>query len=79
MFHLCKRNLEFIGLGYDFYNPSINNYGVMTFKLFKCKKCNRLFYKDKHFMEDMFEDMFDRRLLKLQNAGYEPIGILIKK
>lgn len=76
--HLCYLNKEFLGLGYDFYQPTIENYGLMTFELYRCKKCGKLFYKNKIFMPDTFRKVFSLKVESVKEIGYKPIGELIK-
>jgi hypothetical protein len=76
--HLCFLSKEFLGLGYDFYSPLIDNYGVMTFELFQCRKCKKLFYVSQVFMSDVLRERFNDRLNDIEKVGYKPIGELIK-
>lgn len=76
--HLCHFNKEFLGLCYDFYQPRIDNYGIITFKLYRCKKCGRFFYEDKDYSSDTFRNTFKIKIQSIREIGYKPIGELIK-
>lgn len=76
--HFCSLNKEFLGLGYDFYAPMIENYGVMTFELYQCKVCKKLFYVNKVFMSETYRERFNDKVDDVKKIGYKPIGELIK-
>lgn len=76
--HICFFNKEFVGLGYDFYRPLSSNYGVVTFKLYRCKICGRLFYEDKKHMDDIYESCFNATVQKVKDVGYKPVGLLVE-
>jgi len=76
--HICFLNKEFVGLGYDFYQPVSTSYGIVTFKLYHCKICGRLFCEDKKYMSDSYESMFNKTVENVKNVGYKPVGLLVE-
>lgn len=76
--HLCFLNKEFVGLGYDFYQPLTSNHGVYTYKLYRCRKCGRLIYKNKNFFEITFRHSFEEKVDDLKKIGYKTLIELLK-
>jgi len=77
MFHFCKYNLKFLGLGYDIYSPKTYNFGIVSFKLYQCKKCGKLFYKNKNYFKDIFIKLHVYKLKELDCLGYKNINKII--
>lgn len=75
--HICSFNNEFLGLGYDFYKPTFDNYGVMTFELYQCKRCKRLTYRNILRFDDTWNDIHYQTIEKIKKAGYKSIGELL--
>lgn len=75
--HFCKFNLEFVGLGYRPYDGSAT-YNVLTFDLYRCKKCGKLIYKNEEGHDHFYKNIFDVCIENIEKCGYAPLGEIIK-
>ena len=75
--HICCLNKEFRGLGYKPYPSSLYRNCAVTFELYQCKKCGKLYFKNHTFIQDDFVGPFNAKIRDLQLFGYKPLGQLI--
>lgn len=75
--HLCRFNLEFVGLGYRPCKGDLN-YHFKTLDLYRCKKCGKLVYKNEESHSHVYKHTYDVHISHVQNCGYKPIGELLK-